>query len=182
MSHITILRPDGTREWKNANGERHREDGPAIEWANGSRNWFINGIAHRVDGPSYEDVNGYSEWWKHGKLVRKEWHVQGVLTRREHYSRGTVTRREFYSQGELVRDEAPEPKVIVWLSTSKEEGMVGQTCVITLEPITEDTVVAKCGVCKHLLAFTAMTEWFKSKGEKQCPHCRSQWKNYVKYV
>jgi protein associated with RNAse G/E len=30
-------------EWFNLNGLRHREDGPAIEWANGTKFWYLNG-------------------------------------------------------------------------------------------------------------------------------------------
>jgi hypothetical protein len=25
-------------------GKKHREDGPAIEWSNGDKEWFISGI------------------------------------------------------------------------------------------------------------------------------------------
>jgi hypothetical protein len=25
------------------NGQRHREDGPAIEWADGTKSWYLNG-------------------------------------------------------------------------------------------------------------------------------------------
>ena len=32
----------GNRVWY-LNGKRHREDGPAIEWADGTRYWFLNG-------------------------------------------------------------------------------------------------------------------------------------------
>ena len=33
---------NGTREWC-LDGQIHREDGPAIEWADGGRSWFLNG-------------------------------------------------------------------------------------------------------------------------------------------
>lgn len=33
---------DGTREYLNKDGELHREDGPAAEWASGERLWFLN--------------------------------------------------------------------------------------------------------------------------------------------
>ena len=32
---------DGDKSWW-LNGKLHREDGPAIEWANGSKAWFLN--------------------------------------------------------------------------------------------------------------------------------------------
>lgn len=32
----------GNKEWY-LNGKRHREDGPAIEWADGTKSWYLNG-------------------------------------------------------------------------------------------------------------------------------------------
>ena len=32
----------GTKHWR-LNGKRHREDGPAIEWANGEKQYWIHG-------------------------------------------------------------------------------------------------------------------------------------------
>ena len=36
-----IIKPGGTKEWL-LNGKRHREDGPAVEWADGTKAWFLN--------------------------------------------------------------------------------------------------------------------------------------------
>jgi len=33
---------DGSKEWR-INGKLHREDGPAIEWAYGNKTWALNG-------------------------------------------------------------------------------------------------------------------------------------------
>jgi hypothetical protein len=33
---------DGNVSYK-LNGKRHREDGPAVEWTNGSKEWYLNG-------------------------------------------------------------------------------------------------------------------------------------------
>jgi len=30
-------------EWFNLEGELHREDGPAIEWCDGGKEWYLNG-------------------------------------------------------------------------------------------------------------------------------------------
>ena len=32
----------GTKCWYNEQGQRHREDGHAIEWADGAKEWYIN--------------------------------------------------------------------------------------------------------------------------------------------
>ena len=56
---------DGHKEWY-INGKRHREDGPAVEYFNGDKLWYINGQLHRTDGPAIEFANGYKEWWING--------------------------------------------------------------------------------------------------------------------
>jgi len=51
----------------------HREDGPAIEWVDGYKIWYLNGQLHREDGPAVEVFSG-----------GKEWHLNGVrLTEQE---------------------------------------------------------------------------------------------------
>jgi hypothetical protein len=40
----------------------HREDGPAIEYRNGSLLWLQNDNYHRMDGPSAIDPDGFREW------------------------------------------------------------------------------------------------------------------------
>jgi len=84
---------DGTKRWKNTNGKLHREDGPAIEYANGDKVWYINGIKHRLDGPAVEDVNGDRFWYKNDKRHREDgpaieyatgnkyWYINGNLHR-----------------------------------------------------------------------------------------------------
>jgi hypothetical protein len=36
----------------------HREDGPAVEWADGRREWWLHGERHREDGPALEWADG----------------------------------------------------------------------------------------------------------------------------
>jgi len=54
---------EGNIEYLNNNGELHRDDGPAIEDANGDKFWFQNGKCHRLDGPAVEYANGNKSWW-----------------------------------------------------------------------------------------------------------------------
>ena len=56
----------GTKRWKLPNGLFHREDGPAIEIANGYKEWWLNGDLHREDGPAIEYKDGYNEWYLNG--------------------------------------------------------------------------------------------------------------------
>ena len=62
---------DGDKVWY-LNGKLHREDGPAIEWANGSREWWLNGKRHREDGPAVEYADGTKYWYLKGKCHRED--------------------------------------------------------------------------------------------------------------
>ena len=39
---------DGTKYWRLLNGKVHREDGPAVEWENGTKEWWLNGIWYQT--------------------------------------------------------------------------------------------------------------------------------------
>jgi hypothetical protein len=41
----------------------HREDGPAIEYVDGSKDWYLNGKRHREGGPAIEYANGNKYWY-----------------------------------------------------------------------------------------------------------------------
>ena len=62
---------DGTKWWY-FNGQRHRVDGPAIEWADGTKKWWFNGQLHRTDGPAIEDANGSKQWYFNGQRLSEE--------------------------------------------------------------------------------------------------------------
>lgn len=50
----------------------HREDGPAVEFVDGCKWWYINNERHREDGPAMTwGVDGKS-WWKHGIYHRED--------------------------------------------------------------------------------------------------------------
>jgi len=55
--------------WHFTKKELHREDGPAIEWADGKNWWYKNGLLHREDGPAQELDNGDKYWWFEGNRV-----------------------------------------------------------------------------------------------------------------
>lgn len=81
-----------TKEWRNPEGKLHREDGPAIEksngskeyWVNGIRHringpaidrqferiWYLNGEFHRINGPAIQRINDCKQWFQYGKLHR----------------------------------------------------------------------------------------------------------------
>ena len=55
----------GSTEWY-ADGRPHRLDGPADEWQDGGKTWWVNGELHRLDGPAVEHASGSTEWWAYG--------------------------------------------------------------------------------------------------------------------
>ena len=63
--------PNGARGWYR-NDQRHRDDGPAVEWADGTLEWRRHGLLHREDGPAVERADGTLEWWRHGLLHRED--------------------------------------------------------------------------------------------------------------
>ena len=62
----------GDKIWYNDKGQKHREDGPAIEHENESKEWWLNGKRHREDGPAIEYSNGAKEWWFNNKRHRED--------------------------------------------------------------------------------------------------------------
>ena len=54
------------------NDKLHREDGPAVECANGNKYWYRDGKLHREDGPAEEHTNGYKAWYLNGRLLTEE--------------------------------------------------------------------------------------------------------------
>jgi hypothetical protein len=63
--------PNGTQEWR-LNGNRHREDGPAVIYPDGSQEWYINDKRHREDGPAYIGCYGTQEWYINDKRHRED--------------------------------------------------------------------------------------------------------------
>ena len=61
----------GTKRWY-LHGSRHREDGPAVEYAGGAKEWWLHGKRHREDGPAYEYADGTKEWSLHGNRHRED--------------------------------------------------------------------------------------------------------------
>ena len=62
---------NGRKEWY-TNGKRHRTDGPAVEWADGTKAWWVNGERHRTDGPAVELADGSKEWFINYKEITTE--------------------------------------------------------------------------------------------------------------
>ena len=53
----------------NKEGELHRLNGPAIEYADGTKGWYVDGKKHRLDGPAFEYTDGTKDWYVNGKWL-----------------------------------------------------------------------------------------------------------------
>ncbi len=62
---------DGNIFYLNKKGQYHREDGPAIEWNDGDREWRVKGYLHRTDGPAVEFKQGFISFFINGKPIDK---------------------------------------------------------------------------------------------------------------
>jgi len=62
----------GDKFWYDSDNRFHREDGPAIEYADGDKSWFKNGKSHREDGPAWESLNGNKLYYLEGIHYTKE--------------------------------------------------------------------------------------------------------------
>lgn len=62
---------NGDKEWY-VNDKCHRTDGPAIVRANGSKVWRIDGKRHRTDGPAIQGYNGDKMWYVDDQLHRTD--------------------------------------------------------------------------------------------------------------
>jgi len=63
---------DGSKAWY-VDGQLHRLDGrPAIEAADGSKYWFVDGQLHRLDGPAVQYADGRKYWYVDGKSLTEK--------------------------------------------------------------------------------------------------------------
>jgi hypothetical protein len=62
---------DGDKHWW-LKGQRHREDGPAVELSNGDKHWWLKFERHREDGPAIECSDGTKSWYLNGKRLTEE--------------------------------------------------------------------------------------------------------------
>jgi len=108
------------------NDKLHREDGPAIEYANGTKEWYKNGKLHREDGPAVECADGTKEWHKNDKRHREDgpaveladgtkfWYLNGKkVTEQEVMNSSTMTvdnngtKQWRNKRGQLHREDGP---------------------------------------------------------------------------
>jgi hypothetical protein len=69
---VKTVTEGGDRLWLNKVGQLHRDDGPAIEYADGGKAWYLNERLHRVDGPAIERIDGYTAWYVDGLQITQK--------------------------------------------------------------------------------------------------------------
>ncbi len=91
------------KEYRNELGQLHRVDGPAVEWSDGSKEWYVDDKRHRLDGPAIESNSGYREWCINGKRHREDgpaiewrnnidiwWYLNGIRYSEEEYHKELI--------------------------------------------------------------------------------------------
>ncbi len=115
----------GNRTEYHLNGNRpygilHRLDGPAVEYVDGTKEWYYYGLLHREDGPAEDNADGSRIWRQMGKLHRvggpavelrcgsKHWYQYGLKHRdggpAEECRSGS---KGWFQQGIRHRDDGP---------------------------------------------------------------------------
>jgi hypothetical protein len=56
---------------RNAEGQLHCDNGPAVIYPNGTKIWYRWGKVHRTDGPAVENADGSYSWMRNDKLHRE---------------------------------------------------------------------------------------------------------------
>jgi len=74
---------NGDIEWRNTSGLIHREDGPAVEYADGTKVWYLNGKRHREDGPAAEHASGIKGWYLDGIYLTEQEHAEKTKPTKE---------------------------------------------------------------------------------------------------
>ena len=97
LSGYVVTRSDGTVVYRNAVGQTHRIDGPAVVDPDGSLMWYRNNRLHREDGAAIIHPDGEEHWCQNGVRHRTD---GPAIT----YPSGTVL---WYRNGLLHRTDGP---------------------------------------------------------------------------
>ena len=98
---------NGTKEYYKK-GLRHRLNGPAIIFYTGTEERWKNGLRHRLNGPAIKCANGDEEWWENGSRHRLDGPALIYIGLVQHW----------YKNGELHRLDGP---ATVFVATGGEE-------------------------------------------------------------
>ena len=69
-----VIHEYGEKFWYDSNGKFHRDDGPAVIYADGDKAWYQHGVRHRADDPAIIGADGTEYWYlNHTQLTFDEW-------------------------------------------------------------------------------------------------------------
>jgi hypothetical protein len=55
--------------------QKHRTNGPAVEWESGDWHWYLNSWCHRYYGLQCNpEFSHNDQWWLHGTLIKVRKH------------------------------------------------------------------------------------------------------------
>jgi hypothetical protein len=115
QTYTVTVKDDGTTTWRNELGQRHRLDGPAIEYASGACEWFQNGQLHRLNGPAGKYANGDRVWYQNDRLHRTDGpaveHADGY--------------REYWVNGKYLTPAEFEARTVKELTVAQVEALLG---------------------------------------------------------
>jgi hypothetical protein len=106
----TEVDENGTKIWRDDEGELHRINGPAMIEANGDETWFYHGWIDREDGPAMIMHDNS------GNRIREEWRWNDQLHRKDgpaviiYNKDGIRIREEWWIRNKLHRKDAPAVK------------------------------------------------------------------------
>ena len=123
ITYKVNVNENGNISWYNEEEQLHCEHGPAIEYANGDKAWYLNGKRHREGGPAAEYLDGTKFWYRNGQRHREDgpaiefadgekwWYLNGVQMTEEYHARATSPVKEL-SVGEIEKLLGYRVKVI----------------------------------------------------------------------
>ena len=78
LKYRIVVDEKGTRRYYNKDNRLHRTNGPAVEYADGTKRWLQNDQYHRIDGPAMEYPTGDNRWFINGKEMTEAEFNQAV--------------------------------------------------------------------------------------------------------
>jgi hypothetical protein len=119
---------------------RHRLDGPGVEYADGTKAWYVDGKPHRTDGPACEYTDGYKAWYVDGKLHR----LDGPAYE------GADGHKAYFVDGKRHRHDGPAVEYAdghkAWFVNGKELSEEQFNALTAPLELTLDEIAAKYGV------------------------------------
>ena len=80
----------GRKIWELPNGKSRREDGPAVEFDSGTKEWYINGNLHREDGPAIEGNGFVGDGFEDNDDTYAFYYLNGEQLTKKQYKKRTI--------------------------------------------------------------------------------------------